>query len=1626
MINFIKNEGDYFSTTFFTEDFIKKVKQRSAFDNDAIKGFEQKIGSIKEPYYAFKKQILEGNNRVRDKINLAHEFHSKLLKALGYEADKGKYGELFHFTDEEVLPVRHQYHRGENLHLMILEMQPMIKVGEEEPDGLFNQRYNVEDEEGSKHQRYHRSQWKDVWGELPEGVTISPSVIEDAVGKLCLLDKNKRPKYILLLAGNKIFLVDTEKWFKGALLEFDVEVLVEEGQVEKSFWSLFYLLLSKDTLAPDSDMVLMDQIDEDSHKSAYEVTKDLKEGIIHAVEMLANEALYYKEYVQGKDIDETKINFANEVKDDALTLVYRLLFLFYAEARSDLDILPMQDETYLKGYSLEMLRDLEQANLYGEDSKNGYFFDESLKKLFQLLSTGFNEKAASDTVVVDGIETNALSSKSFRVRHIDSPMFDNGRLKQLGDVQLRNSVWQDIICQLSLSKVKKGKDRGRISYANLGVNQLGSVYESLLAYRGFYADQKYIEVHEEGKPEKGTYVVPLARQDDFKDDEILKDENGKYVIIEKGQFIYRLSGRDRKNSASFYTPEVLTKSTVKYTLKGIKECLDKKEMKALDLLDLKLLEPAMGAGAFHNELINQLAEMYLTHRQDELKKKVNPDLYIEELQKVKAYIATNNAYGVDLNATAIELGKLSLWLNVIHKDMETPFFGYRLGHGNAVIGAWLKVYNKKQFIFEKDSATERKSKKKKEWWKKAPKRIELTANGNNRKQDEIYHFLLPDENMVPSSKIQMLRAEFEKEAKAVTNWRSEFTNPIMEKEFQTLQKISAAIDVLFEEHYKFQASLNSETSIKSNFFGAEDEKDQHKLDLKTFKEKEKLAEQRSDTNAPYYKLKMIMDYWCSLWFWDMRKANQLPDRAKWYADIEKILDIKLEEINLEEEVDVMEVEEEVVQQDLFGDSAPKQQKLKAYKQDKPQLLKAISNAMKNKADNLSDSLFENERSKIVIELAEQHRFFHNELEFIEVFKERGGFDVIAGNPPWLKLTFEGKSVISEVAPEVEVKDMDASEVEIFVPKLFEKFDGLKDLYINDYVSTDSTSEFLNAYQNYPLLKGQQTNLYKCIIENSFSITSANGFIGLLHPETIFDDPNGQPLRKEIYPRLKYYFRYQNALNLFPEVGHRKKYCSVIYTGNVSDILFEAVNNLFHPSTIDASLAHNGKGLVEGVKRYNESSDKFEWNLSGHLDRVVKIGETELKLFANVFEGGAEWSSCKMVSFHTNEMTNIVRTLSEFPSKVIDYTYLTEECHHQTNAVKKFKVLKKETKYAEIDKYELIYSGPHFYVSQPIYKIPREKCTEKGHYDVVDLTAIREKFSPRSNYIPSKDLNKFLSSMPKFKGEPWVEKYKLGFSKMLNLEGERTLQGAILAPKVSHINGLISVVFENETDLIEFCGLSSSIPLDFFVKTLGASNLTDSRIKALPLGVKEKYLSAIYSRVLRLNCLIENYDTIWEDHWEKEFVEEKWSLNDSRLSDWNVLSKQWDQNNMLRNYFERRQALVELDVICSMTLGLDLDQLVSMYTIQFPVLRQNENDTWYDQKGNIVFTCSKGLTGIGLDRSEWDRIKDMKSGETYEHTIEKSELYKGQKVTYHAPFDKCDRVEDYKTAWAHFEKVFKEK
>ena len=126
---------------------------------------------------------------------------------------------------------------------------------------------------------------------------------------------------------------------------------------------------------------------------------------------------------------------------------------------------------------------------------------------------------------------------------------------------------------------------------------------------------------------------------------------------------------------------------------------------------------------------------------------------------------------------------------------------------------------------------------------------------------------------------------------------------------------------------------------------------------------------------------------------------------------------------------------------------------------------------------------------------------------------------------------------------------------------------------------------------------------------------------------------------------------------------------------------------------------------------------------------------------------------------------------------------------------------------------------------------------------------------------------------------------------------------------------------------------------------------------------------------------------------------------------------------LRTDFARRQALVEIDVLVAQALGMTLEQLKTIYRIQFPVLQSYEADTWYDAKGRIVFTTNRSLIGVGFDRPTWEKeVKGAPAGKVFHRTITDDTQPGGPRertIEYIAPFDRCDREQDYETAWKFF-------
>jgi len=218
-----------------------------------------------------------------------------------------------------------------------------------------------------------------------------------------------------------------------------------------------------------------------------------------------------------------------------------------------------------------------------------------------------------------------------------------------------------------------------------------------------------------------------------------------------------------------------------------------------------------------------------------------------------------------------------------------------------------------------------------------------------------------------------------------------------------------------------------------------------------------------------------------------------------------------------------------------------------------------------------------------------------------------------------------------------------------------------------------------------------------------------------------------------------------------------------------------------------------------------------------------------------------------------------------------------------------------------------------------------------------------------------------------------------------------------------------------------------LPADFFIKSTGMGHANISLLARIPYPQFDIMLQpAARVRSLLLVCLTSAYSSLWTNVFSDTFCSDNWTKLDQRLSSvqFGQLRRDWAWSTPLRSDFARRQALVELDVLVCMALGLTVDELKAIWRVQFPIARQYEAETFYDSRGKIVFTPSRGLVGVGLPRHDWDQVKQLPTGETVSRTIVDDTQPGGPRertITYVAPFDRCDREADYEIAWAEFER-----
>ena len=1203
------------------------------------------------------------------------------------------------------------------------------------------------------------------------------------------------PRWVILLSDAQLLLIDRSKWNQNRLLRFDwLEIL---GRREDHTLKATAALLHADNLTPGEGIPLLDTLDENSHKHAFAVSEDLKYAIREAIELLGNEAAEYL-------IEHTKIGYtgkqaldADQLTRECLRYMYRLLFLFYIEARPDLGYVPLQSPAYRDGYSLESLRNLELVRLTTDESRHGYYFHHSIEKLFRLIHEGYSGVQAQAGLELE----QATIHHSFHIQGLDSHLFDPQYTKLLSKVRFRNETLQRIIQLMSLTRPGKGrKRRGRISYAQLGINQLGAVYEALLSYRGFFADKDLYEVKKAGthpdELETG-YFVSAEDLEAYTEEERVYDKDAqghnKLRVFPRGAFIYRLAGRDRQKSASYYTPEVLTRTLVKYALKELL-----KDKTADEILTLTVCEPAMGSAAFLNEAVNQLAEAYLERKQAELDTRIPHEDYAQILQRTRMVIADHNVFGVDLNPVSVELAEVSLWLNCIHGGNQVPWFGYQLFAGNSLIGARRQVYGTERLKRNAGGGL---------WYEIAP--VRLDPQEPVRQSHQVYHFLLPDPGMANYTD-KVAKGLAPEEFKTIAKWRKEFTKPFASDDIETLQFYSEKIDELWEEHTRQLARDRRQTEDDLPVWGQEESGSPIRTSTH---EKDRIRSEgifnlNAKTASAYRRLKMVMDYWCALWFWPIDKADLLPDRDTFLMEIGLLLtgnvldtSVKQGEMDLDEN-EILQVADSSYRLCAIDAKDGTEQKCRSLGTQNQLTLDSVSDETAKVTDTKGqlhiERLFEHfPRLRLVHELAERNRFFHWELSFADVFFNRGGFDLIVGNPPWIKVEWQEGGVLGDYHPLFNLRNFSATRLREERETSFYKSPEMKNSWFVEYEQADATQNFLNGTQNYPLLKGVQTNLYKCFLPKAWMIGSAKGVSGFLHPEGVYDDPKAGDLRAHLYARLRFHFQFHNELKLFADVHHVTVFSINIYGENMRDAGFSHIANIYVPTTVDVCFDHNGEGLVPGIK-----NEEGKWNTSGHAHRIIEIDEEALTTFAKLYDvPGTPALQARLPALHTRQLLSVLEKFAHQPRQLSDLKgkYFSLEMWHETNAQNDGAICR-ETRFPE-DVSEWILSGPHFFVGTPFYKTPREVCTLSSHYDVLDLTCLPDNYLPRTNYVPACDTAEYLRRTPRV---PWVENgeikakrvteyYRFIHRRMLSQSGERTLISTIIPPGAGHINTCIGTI-----------------------------------------------------------------------------------------------------------------------------------------------------------------------------------------------------------------------------------------
>jgi hypothetical protein len=469
------------------------------------------------------------------------------------------------------------------------------------------------------------------------------------------------------------------------------------------------LLLDRSSLFTAADSHRLPALLKKSRDAQAAVSTALAEQVLGAL----HELLRGLDSAEPALIREFAVSRPDHLYEGLLAVLMRLVFVLYAEDR---DLLPSRTdgrarEIYETSYSVRGL----YATLVEDAALNPDTMDER--------RGGWGRLLALFRLIHKGHKTHFVQARGGKLFDPDEFPFLEGRATEEEPGRILNvsdGCLLRILEGLMTLKVRGG-ERERLSYRALDVEQIGSVYETVMGFTVEAAPGRVLAI-KAGKNNKTPVFVALDEvlakkgKDRIKHlkeiagrgqvsaaqaravetassaDELaaaldsIVDERGspRHAVAPAGSPILQPTDQ-RRRTGSHYTPRSLTAPIVKYALEPAFERLGQ-DAAPEQVLDLKVCDPAMGSGAFLVEACRAIGERLV--KGWERWPETRPEIPADEDEELHArrLVAQRCLYGVDKNPRAVDLARLSLWLATLAKDHEFTFLDHALKCGDSLVG----------------------------------------------------------------------------------------------------------------------------------------------------------------------------------------------------------------------------------------------------------------------------------------------------------------------------------------------------------------------------------------------------------------------------------------------------------------------------------------------------------------------------------------------------------------------------------------------------------------------------------------------------------------------------------------------------------------------------------------------------------------------------------------------------------------------------------------------------------------------------------------------------------------------------------------------------------------------------